>query len=164
MFLYWSTSLVKKCSRLNCSSFVYLQLGNFIFTEHNEMYWVIDHFFKNKCCKYRGIKSLSQHFEKEIYRYVNITWLFLTEKHVCWSPFLILNIAKFLRAPILKNIWEWMLLKMCSWNWETLKFIVKSLSFTLKNRFFQHQYHKQVHDWYFIICFSWSLYWHKIFI
>ena len=42
------------------------------------------------------IKSLSQHFEKEIYRYVNI------------------SITKFLRAPILKNIYEPLLLKMCS--------------------------------------------------
>ena len=28
--------------------------------------------------------------------------------------FLIQNIAKFLRAPILKNIGEWLLLKICS--------------------------------------------------
>ena len=34
------------------------------------MCWGIDQFFKNK---YRGIKSLSQHFEKEIYQYVNIS-------------------------------------------------------------------------------------------
>ena len=35
-----------------------------------------------------------------------------------------------------------MLLKMCSYNWEKLKF--RSFNFTLKNRFFQHQYQKQV--------------------
>ena len=49
-------------------------------------------------------KSLSQHFSKEIYQYVNITWLL----------FLILSIAKFLREPILKNVGERLLLKMCS--------------------------------------------------
>ena len=76
----------------------------------------VDQFFKNKYCKYRDIKSLSQHFEKEVHRYINITGLFLTGKHVRWSPFLILTIAKFLRAPILKNIWERLLLKTCSSN------------------------------------------------
>ena len=44
-------------------------------------------------------KSLSQHFEKEIYQYVNT------------------NIAKFLRAPILKNIFKRLLLEMSSWDW-----------------------------------------------
>ena len=34
-------------------------------------------------------------------------------KHLCWSPFLIKNIAKFLRAPILMNYCEQLLLKMC---------------------------------------------------
>ena len=53
------------------------------------------------------IKSLSQHFEKEIYQYVNI------------------SIAKFLRAPILKNIYERLLLEMYSWNWEKLTVIPK---------------------------------------
>ena len=37
-----------------------------------------------------------------------------TEKHLCWGLLLIQNIAKFLRAPILKNIYELLLLKMCS--------------------------------------------------
>ena len=30
--------------------------------------------------------------------------------------------------------------------------------FTLKNRFFQHQYQKQIHNCYFMIGFPWSLY------
>ena len=42
-----------------------------------------------------GIKSLSQHFEQEIDWYVNIMWLFLTGKHLCWSLFVILSIAIF---------------------------------------------------------------------
>ena len=71
----------------------------------------IDQFFRNK---YRGIEPLSQHFEKEIYQYVNITWLLLIGKYVCESVFLILSTAKFLRAPILKNICKWLLLKICS--------------------------------------------------
>ena len=68
----------------------------------------IDLSFKNK---YRGIEPLSQHFEKGIYQYVNITWLLLIGKHVCKSVFLILSIAKFLRAPILENIYKRLLLK-----------------------------------------------------
>ena len=42
-------------------------------------------------------------------------------KHLCWSIFLIQNIVKFLRAPILKNFCEQQLLEMFSWNWEKYK-------------------------------------------
>ena len=66
---------------------------------------------------------------------------FLQRKHLCWSIFLILSIAKFLRAAILKNISEW-LLPMCLWNWENL--FIMSYNSTLKNKFFQHHYQKQV--------------------
>ena len=38
-----------------------------------------------------------------MYQYVYITWLLCTGKHLFWILFLILSIAKFLRAPILKN-------------------------------------------------------------
>ena len=58
--------------------------------------------FKNKYKLWR--KSLSQHFQRETYQYVSITWLLLTAKHLRWRLFLILSIAKFLRAPILKNM------------------------------------------------------------
>ena len=97
---------------LNCSSFVYYSWKSL--------------FLQNilKCAEEQtsslkintGIKSLPQRFEKEMYQYVNIPWLFfvLTGKHVCWSPFLVLSIGKFLRAFILKNIREWLLLKLCS--------------------------------------------------
>ena len=44
----------------------------------------IDQFCRNK---YRGIEPLSQHFEKDIYQYVNITWLLLIGKYVCESTF-----------------------------------------------------------------------------
>ena len=47
-----------------------------------------------------------------------------TRKHLCWSLFLIQNIAKFLRAPILKNICERLLLKMC-YETENLKIVHK---------------------------------------
>ena len=60
-----------------------------------------------------GIKSLSQHFEKKIYQYVNNMWLFLTWKHLYWGLFLILSITESLKAPILKNIYKRLLLKMC---------------------------------------------------
>ena len=111
-------------------------------------------FFENKFTY--GMKSPSRHFDKEIYQYINITWLLLTGKHLCWSLFLILSITKLLRAVILKNVCERLLLKMCSWNWENL-FII-SFNFTLKNRFFQHQCQRQVHFGYFMIGFPWSLY------
>ena len=89
------------------------------------------------------MKSLSQHFDKETYQYANITWLLLTGNHLCWSLFLILSIAKFLRAIILKNICEQLLVKLCSWNWENL--FIMGFNFTFKYRFFQHQYQNQVH-------------------
>ena len=47
------------------------------------------------------------------------------QKNTCVGVFLILSIAKFLRTPILKNMRKRLLLKMCSWNWEKLKFIHK---------------------------------------
>ena len=81
------------------------------------------------------IKLPSQHFEKVIYQCTDITWL-LTDKHLCWSVNLILSIAKFLTAPILKNICELLLLKMCSWNHEKLKFIHSSFNFTFKKQVF----------------------------
>ena len=93
---------------------------------------------------------------------ITITWLFLTGNHLFWSPFLILSIAKFLRAPILKNICEWLLLKICSWTWEKFK-IIHDKNFTLKT-LFQHQYQKQVHDSYFLIGSPWRLYSHTIFL
>ena len=57
-------------------------------------------------------------------------WLLLTEKHLCWSLFLILSISKFLRAPILKSIFKQLLLK--------INYLLR------KKRFFEHQYQKQV--------------------
>ena len=46
--------------------------------------------------------------KKAIHKYLAI----FTGKHLCWSLFLIQNIAKYFRAPIRKDICEWMLLKM----------------------------------------------------
>ena len=57
-------------------------------------------------------------------------------KHLCWSLFSIQIIAKFLRAPILKNICERLLLKMCSRNWKILKNFIRSFNFTLKKQVF----------------------------
>ena len=131
-----------KAMSLNCSGFVYYSWKS-LFIQN--VYWDVLRglvFFKNKFTY--GMKSLSQHFDKEIYRYVHITWLLLTGKYLCWSLFLILSIVKFLRASTLKNICERLLLKMCSWNWENL--FIMSFNFTLRNRFFQHQYQKQVHS------------------
>ena len=54
----------------------------------------------------------------------------ITDKHLYWSSFLIENIAKSLRAAILKNICKQLLLKICSWihetiwwNWEQRKLV-----------------------------------------
>ena len=66
------------------------------------------------------MESLSQHFEKKIYQYINITWLVFTGKHLRWSLILILNIAKVLIAPILKKIFKRLL-----WNWQKINFIYK---------------------------------------
>ena len=101
-YLHFSKTMI-----LNCSSFAYYSWKSLFLIQTY------------------GIKSLSQQFEKEIYQYVNIMWLLLTGKHLCWSLFLILSIAKFLREPVLKNICEQLLLKMSSWNWGKLKFIHK---------------------------------------
>ena len=74
--------------------------------------------------------------------------------------FLVLNIVRFVRAPTLENICVWLLLKMCSWNWEKIKFI-RSFNFTLKN---QYQYSTSISEtsenvcFYFMIGFPWSLY------
>ena len=47
--------------------------------------------------------------------------------------FLVLRIEKFLRAPFLEIICVQLLLKMCSWNWERVKFI-GTFNFTLKSQ------------------------------
>ena len=54
-------------------------------------------------------------------------WQLLTKKPLCWSLFLILNIAKFFRVLILKNICKRQLLKMCLW-----KLFITIINFTLK--------------------------------
>ena len=119
------------------------------------------------------IKSLSQHFEKEIC-YISINMLYDLQKKPPFLKkellmaasyrktlrFLVLNIVKFVRAPTLENICVWLLLKMCSWNWEKIKFI-RSFNFTLKN---QYQYSTSISEtsenvcFYFMIGFPWSLY------
>ena len=48
-------------------------------------------------------------------------------QHLCCSLLLILNIVNILRAAVLKDIWERLLLKMRSWNWEKLKNFDKKL-------------------------------------
>ena len=133
------------------------------------MRWGIDLPFK-KIQTY-DIKSLFQHFEKEIYQYVNISLQKGTPSSGCFLQentcagvclFLILSIVKFLRAPILKNICERVLLETFSRNWVKLKFIH---NFTLKNRFF-HQYEKQMNMFVFIswlvsyeVCFATIFLW-----
>ena len=71
-------------------------------------------------------------------------------KHPCWSLLLILSIAKFFRALILKNIYKRMLLKMC-----LIKLFIKRINFTLKNLDFfninmrnKWKYLLLFHDWF----------------
>ena len=129
--------------------------------------------------------SLAQHFEKEIYQYVNINLqkrthflrrspsvCFLQEntEHLCWSLFLILSNVKFLKAPTLKNICVRLFMKMCSWNWEKLTFL-ESFSFTLKTGFFNINIRNKwkclflFHDWFpmkFVFTYNISLVWWEI--
>ena len=64
------------------------------------------------------------------------------QKHLCWSLFLIQNITKSLRAPILKNICERLLIKESSENvyFHFMKEASENVCF------------------YFMIGFLWSLY------
>ena len=50
-----------------------------------------------------------------------------SHQHLCFNLLLILNIVNILRAAVLKDIWERLLLKMRSWNWEKLKNFDKKL-------------------------------------
>ena len=70
-------------------------------------------------------------FCEKICKYVNIMWLLLTQKTLCWSLFSILSIVKFFRALILKNICKWLFLKMC-----LQKSFIKRINFTLKKTIF----------------------------
>ena len=73
----------------------------------------------------------------------------LTGKHLCWSFFLILNIAQFLKAPIFKTSTNG-----CFW-----KCVHERRKLYIKKRIFQHQYQKQVKMYmfgYFMVGFLWS--------
>ena len=59
-----------------------------------------------------------------------------SHQHLCCSLLLILNIVNILRAAVLKDIWERLLLKMRSWNWEKLKNFDKKFNSKLKNMIF----------------------------
>ena len=89
-----------------------------------------------------------------------------------WSVFLIHNIAKFLREPILKNICERLLLKMCLWNWEKLKIIHKEFCLYITKTGFSNINIKSkwkclflLHDWFpmkFVFKYNISLIWRQI--
>ena len=59
---------------------------------HTFAKWLFNYFFKKAALKHFAI---------------------FTEKYLCWNLFLLQNITKSLKAPILNNICEWLLLKMC---------------------------------------------------
>ena len=78
-----------------------------ILVRHNKVAeWLFNHFLKIQ-------KQPSEVLYKKAVPLKNFTTE-RTGKDLCWSLFLIQNIAKFLRAPFLKNICERLLLKMCS--------------------------------------------------
>ena len=57
-------------------------------------------------------------------------------KHLRWSLFLIQNTVKLLRAPSLTNIFERLLLQMCTWNWEIFRSSgVQAVIFQSRGRF-----------------------------
>ena len=57
-------------------------------------------------------KCRSSHQRSSVKKLCFKNFAIFTGKHLCWSFFLIQNIAKFFRAPILKNTCKWQLLKM----------------------------------------------------
>ena len=66
-------------------------------------------------CEMAVFKKMEKQPPEVFYKkYVLKNFAIFTGKHLCWSLFLIQNIAKFLRAPNLKSICEQLLLKMCS--------------------------------------------------
>ena len=81
--------------------------------------------------------------------------LLLTGKHLCWSPFLILNIPEFFRPLILKNICKRLLLKMC-----LSKLFIKRFKFTFKKTVFSTSVTETRENicFYFMIGFPWSLF------
>ena len=100
-----------------------LHLGKFIFTKHTERaegktipsvaQYHYPTILRRKSINMVNIKQLTK---KNIFLKKTSQWLLLKRKQLCWSPFLILSIAKFLRPRILKNICERLLLKICSRN------------------------------------------------
>ena len=81
----------------------------------------------------------------------------LTGKHLCWSFFLILNIAQFLKAPIFKTSTNG-----CFW-----KCVHERRKLYIKKRIFQHQYQKPVKMYMFgyfmVISFEFRLDLHAMF-
>ena len=59
----------------------------------------------------------------------------VTEKHLCWRLFLIQNLAKFFRAPILKNICQRLLPKLFM-KLRQLKVVDKKFQFYIKKQDF----------------------------
>ena len=105
-------------------------------------------------------KWLSNYFEKKQTQpsEVSIKKLF----------YLIQNIAKFLRAPILKNIFERLLLKLCLWNREKLKIIHKEFKLYIKKTGFFNIIRNKwkrlflFHNWFpmkFVFAYNISLVW-----
>ena len=78
------------------------------------------HFLKNllrftplrNSCLITFKKSQKQPPEKFCKKAILKNFAIFTGKHLCWRLFLIQNIAKYFTVPILKNIWERLLLKM----------------------------------------------------
>ena len=108
--LFWATILKHICKRLLLEVFYKKALlKNFaIFTGRKLL--VLNVLWKR--CSW-WLMQLWKWRENKIYQYVNIMWLLLAGKHLCWSLFLILSFAKFLSAPILKNICKPLLRKRC---------------------------------------------------
>ena len=130
-----------KAMTLNCYSFVYYSWKSLFLQNILKCAEGQTSSFKINTDLY-GIKSLSQHFEMEIYQYINITWLLLTGKYLCWSLILILSIAKFLWKYFKSTYFKehlrmaTVLLKCVHETEKNQKLFIKGFNFSLKTSFF----------------------------
>ena len=90
-----------------CTIFILNNTGNLrllCFTQIEKLFFGCLITFKNMQ------KQPPEMFKKAVFK----SFAIFTGKHLCWNQFLVQNIAKYLRAPILKNICERLFLEICS--------------------------------------------------
>ena len=120
-------------------------------------------------CLFAFKKYRSSHRRCSIKKLLKISKF--AEKHLCWSLFLIQNIAKSksLRVPTFKKICERLLLKMCSWNCEKIKLLIRNFLLYIKETsenvcFYFMKEKSQKACFYFMIGFFWDWYSDTVFL